>query len=396
MPRLLIATTVATTLRAFLLPYARHFTALGWRVDALARAASDCADCRAAFGRTWDVEWSRNPLDLAGMAAAARRVRAIVMEEGYDLVHVHTPIAAFVARAALRRLRETRGLKVIYTAHGFHFHHNRGVLGNALFTTLERTAGHWTDELVVINREDLLAARRHGLVPPGQIHFMKGIGVDTERYALARVDPADVAAVRASLGLDAATPLVLVVGELIPRKRHRDVLDALAQLKDRRPHLALAGDGPLLETLRSHAARRGLADRVHFLGFRRDVPVLLRAASVAVLVSAQEGLPRSVLEALCLETPVIGSDVRGNRELLEDGCGWLVPVADVNCLAEALYAALAHPDDARVRARRGRARVLNGYDQASLLAAHEQLYTGALASPSRPAPHIVTSTLTVS
>jgi glycosyltransferase involved in cell wall biosynthesis len=379
MPRLLMITTVPATLRAFLLPYARHFAAQGWRVDAMARGVSACAECRTHFHQVWDVDWTRNPFDLIRLGVSARQVRAVVAAQGYDLVHVHTPIAAFVARGALRRMRRSGVPKVIYTAHGFHFHTGRGPIGNALFSALERRAGRWTDELVVINREDMLAARRLGIVPPGHLHYMTGIGVATNRYDPARVSDAEVSAFRAELGLVPGVPLFLVLGEFIRRKRHRDVIEALARLDDSRAHLALAGDGPLLETVRAQAARRGLAGRVHFLGFRRDVPALVRAASAVVLVSEQEGLPRSVLEALCLETPVIGSDIRGTRELLEDGCGWLVPVGDVDQLAQAMSAVITQPDDARARGCLGRVKVLDGYDQASILRRHEALYAQALA-----------------
>jgi lipopolysaccharide/colanic/teichoic acid biosynthesis glycosyltransferase/glycosyltransferase involved in cell wall biosynthesis len=378
MPRLLIITTVPATLRAFLLPYARHFGALGWRVDAMARGASACSECRAAFHRTWDVEWTRNPCDIFSLLRSVRQVRAVVEAEGYDLVHVHTPIAAFVARAALRRIRQSGRVKVIYTAHGFHFHSRRGAMGNAVFGALERCAGRWTDELVVINREDALAAQRLQIVPPEHIHYMTGIGVDTERYHPGRVAGAEVDAVRAELGHSAGTPLFLVLGEFIRRKRHRDVIEALARLSDPRPHLALAGDGPLLETVRAQALRLGVADRVHLLGFRRDVPALVRASSAVVLVSAQEGLPRSVLEALCLETPVIGSDIRGNRELLEDGAGWLVPPGNTEQIAHAMAAVISSPDEARERGCRGRLKVLDGYDQASIVRRHELLYARAL------------------
>ena len=371
MPRLLIITTVPATLRAFLLPFARHFAAQGWQVDAMARGVSACAECRAGFHRVWDVDWTRNPFDLVRLGIAARQVRAVVEAQRYDLVHVHTPIAAFVARGALRRLRMSGAPKVIYTAHGFHFHIGRGPIGNFLFSALERCAGRWTDELVVINREDMLAARRHWIVPPGHLHPMKGIGVDTNLYHPGRVSETEVSALRAALGLGPANPLFLVLGEFIRRKRHQVVIEALARLPDHRAHLALAGDGPLLETVRAQAASRGLAGRVHFLGFRRDIPALVRASSALVLVSEQEGLPRSVLEALCLETPVIGSDIRGTRELLEDGCGWLVPVGDVNRLAQAMFEVISHPGDARARGCRGRMKVLDGFDQESILRRHE-------------------------
>ena len=100
--KILFITTVSSTLRAFLLPFATHFRQKGWRVDAMASGASGCADCRAAFDHTFEVEWSRSPLNFANLLKAPRQIRSVVENGEYDIVHVHTPIAAFVTRAALR------------------------------------------------------------------------------------------------------------------------------------------------------------------------------------------------------------------------------------------------------------------------------------------------------
>src|SRR5262249_22933246 len=160
---------------------------------------------------------------------------------------VHSPVAAFVARLALRHLRKRGKPRVIYTAHGFHFYEGRCRLRGALFRTLEQCAGRWTDFLVVINREDEQAARRYGIVPPARVRYMPGIGVDRWRYSAGAGSEADVARVRQELGVGSADRLFLMVAEFIARKRHRDALDALARLRRPEACLALAGAGPLLE-----------------------------------------------------------------------------------------------------------------------------------------------------
>src|SRR5207249_867737 len=126
---------------------------------------------------------------------------ALVAAEGYDLVHVHSPVAAFVTRMALRRMRRQGKPRVIYTAHGFHFYQGSPRVRGTLFRTLERLAGRWTDHLVVINREDEAAALKYGIVPPQRLRYMPGIGVDTQVYSAASVPAADIAAVRGELRL---------------------------------------------------------------------------------------------------------------------------------------------------------------------------------------------------
>ena len=121
----------------------------------------------------------------------------------------------------------------------------------------------------------------------------------------------------------------------------------------------------------------GLEGRVRFLGFRRDIAVLMKAAQILLLCSIQEGLPRSIMEALSLEVPVVASDIRGNRELLEGGAGYLYPVGDIEALAQILEDALGNPAKALSRAKIGRERMAEN-DLRRVIAQHEQLYAEAL------------------
>jgi glycosyltransferase involved in cell wall biosynthesis len=311
------------------------------------------------------------------MVRAARALRRLVAEQGYDLVHVHTPIAAFVTRLALRRSRRGGRPVVIYTAHGFHFHARGSALKNALYVAAERLAGRWTDYLVVINRDDEAAALRHALVPADRVRYMPGIGIATRAYAPGSVSAERAAAVRDALGMRASERLLLVVAEFNPGKRNRDVIDAFARLGRENVRLAFAGDGPLLAASKARASKLGVASRIHFLGFRSDVPVLIAAADAVLLLSEREGLPRSVMEALCCGKPVIGTDVRGVRDLLSDDCGILVPVGDIDAVVGAIKRVLDDAEGAAAMGQRAR-RKMTGYDELTVLRLHEQLYAEAL------------------
>ena len=373
MNKLLIITTIPATLCAFLLPFAERFRAAGWRVDAMACGISDNAECLQAFDRVWDVEWSRNPLNVRNFLVAPRVIREVVKTEQYDIIHVHTPVAAFVARYALKDLKKQRKFQVIYTAHGFHFHPLGKPLKNAVFLNLEQLAGPWTDYLVTINREDESAAKRYEILPPERVRYMPGIGVDLDRYSPDAVSEADVEQVRHEMGLNGENQLFLSAIEFIPRKHPQDVLKAFAKLARPDVHLAFAGDGPMLAQLHQLASDLDVKNQVHFLGNRRDVPTLMRASVATLLASEQEGLPRSVMESLSLEIPAIGTDIRGTRDLLEGGCGLLVKLGDIDGLAQAMAWVLDHPQAAREMAQRGRKSIL-AYELQNILKQYEALY----------------------
>jgi len=377
MARLLIATTVPVTLNGFLAPFAAHFRAAGWRVDAMANGVSSSEESARNFDRVWEMPWSRNPLHPHNLFTVPAHLREIVSRERYDIVHVHTPVAAFVTRLALRHLRLSGSPRVIYTAHGFHFYEGGPRIRGAVYRTLEQWAGRWTDFLVVINREDERAARRYGIVPPDSIRYMPGIGVDMKHFGGTAVSQADLLRVRKEMGLGPKQRIILMIAEFIARKRHCDALNALARLPHDQACLAFAGNGPLVDEMKELALKLGITDRVRFLGFRRDVPTLIKASTALLLPSEQEGLPRSVMEAMCQGIPVIGSRIRGMTDLLDDGRGLLVPVGAPEAIADAMAWVLDHPEDARAMGQRAR-ESMGAYDLQNIIEMHEQLYDEAL------------------
>lgn len=375
--KVLFAANVSLFFSKFLLPLADHFRAQGWQVDGAAPDATGWQPSRGHFDQVFDIQWSRNPLDPKNILRGIHQIQQLVEREGYDIVHVHTPVPAFITRLALRNLRKRTGTRVIYTAHGFHFHPKGNPLSNAVFLGLEWLAGRWTDHLVVMNREDESAARRYRIVPPERLHYMPGIGLDLNRYTAEAVPPSEVERVRAELGLTAGQPLFSVIAEFIPRKRHRDALLAFAQLNHPSARLALAGTGRLEPELRALTRKLGLEGRVLFLGWRQDIPALIKASVATLLPTQQEGLPRAVMESLCLGVPVIGTNIRGVHELLYPDSGFLLEVGDVAGIAKAMRWMLEHPQEAQAMGVRAK-ECMQPYDIRHILGLHEQLYAQAL------------------
>jgi glycosyltransferase involved in cell wall biosynthesis len=382
-PSALFVTTVPITLEAFLLPFADHFRRQGWRLDALANGATSDAHLDGHFDARFDVAWSRSPLAPSNLLGAARRVREVVAAGDYDIVHVHTPIAAFVTRYALRSTRgRTAAPVVIYTCHGFHFYTGQSAAPHAFFRMMERVAAPWTDYLVTVNHEDLEAARALGGIEPDHVRYVPGIGVDCERFSPGAVSAGEAARVRAELGGDASVDrrlLVTMVAEFGAVKRHSLAIDALSRVADRRVHLALVGDGPLEADIRVRVERLGLSERVTFAGYRRDIPAVLAASDVLLLTSEREGLNRSVLEAMASGIPVIGTDTRGVADAVGCDAGWIVGRDDVAALAVAIDAAAADPAQVARRGAAARKRACTEFALDTIVAEYDGLYREALA-----------------
>jgi glycosyltransferase involved in cell wall biosynthesis len=180
--------------------------------------------------------------------------------------------------------------------------------------------------------------------------------VDIEFYP----SPSDRDAVRAQLGFGPADHMMTMVGTFKHQKGHRHLIEATAQVAPSFPqlHVVLVGGGELTRAIKEQVKGAGLADRIHFLGSRRDVPELLAASDSFVLPSLWEGLPVALVEAMASELPIIATAVSGTSQVVIDRVtGLLVPPADTTALALAMTELLSDPARAALMAAAGRERV---------------------------------------
>lgn len=379
MPSILFVTTVDSTLEAFLLPFAVHMQARGWRVDALANGATTNHHISDAFDQRFEIGWNRSPVSVRTINSCDR-VRKVVSDGMYDLVWVHTPVAGFMTRYALRQ--RANGPAIIYTAHGFHFHSAGREPTNTLYRTIEWVAARWTDYIVTINRDDYNAARCFTTIAPESVRLIPGIGVDTELYAPRKmIEQEQPAGIRAELGVPDNAVLVTMVGEFIPRKRHLLALEALTLVTTPSVVLLMVGTGPLQQQAVKKAADLCLADRVRFAGYRRDIHAILSASDLLLVCSAHEGLLRSGLEAMASEVPIVSTPTRGAADLIiENETGWIAGSHSPADIARTIDAAAS---DRAERVRRGalaRERAINEFSLDRILCEFDALFAEALSA----------------
>ena len=204
-------------------------------------------------------------------------------------------------------------------------------------------------------------------VPEAKLRVVRN-GVDPARFERPAAHE-----IRSELAGIAGRPIVLTAARLAPQKGLESLLGAAAMLPD--AIFIIAGDGPDRAALAAQAEAAGLADRVRFLGSRRDIPDLLAACDVFVLPSLIEGLPLSVLEAMAAARPVVATRVPGTDEAVVDGeTGLLVPPRDPEALAHAIRLVLSNPEQAARFGSAGRARVIADFSTQRMVAAVEQQY----------------------
>ena len=392
---MLFVTTVASTLEAFLLPFARALRERGLRVDALSADTLSTAGLAGEFDQRFEIGWSRSIRSLARYRRLARDVRVLVAREGYETVWVHTPIAALVTRAALRRGGPRGALaggregalapRVVYTAHGLHFFRGGPALTNGVYRLLEKWAARrWTDVLVVMNDEDEAAARRW--VAPGgwrcQLLRIDGIGIDAAEWAPVTLDPVRRQELRERFGLPPESFTITMIAEMNANKRHELLIEAVGELVAREAtgelRLLLVGEGPRKTELRRLATEEGLAGTVVFTGQLRpdELRELLALTDLGMLVSAREGLPRSLMELCAAGIPLAGTRTRGIVDEVADERA-LASAPTPAAIAELILRLAKDPALRDELARAQHARLMERYELGRVLEQYLELLEGS-------------------
>ncbi|OIQ58343.1 putative glycosyltransferase EpsD [Moorella thermoacetica] len=366
--------TVYTHLAAFHLPFMQLLQGKGYEVHAAASPDQGRKEEVEAIGvRCWEIPFSRSPYSLKNWRAL-RELGRLLEAYRFDLIHVHTPVASFLGRYLAR---VTGQGPVLYTAHGFHFYHGAPLRNWLLYYPAERLAARWTNGLIVMNREDYDSAVKMGFRPGENLFYVHGVGVDLKKFA----GGTGSINIQEKLGLGKNDIVVTCVAEFSPVKNHAFLLEAWSKFIARKINtsLWLAGDGylrPYFERM-VHKKRIG---RVHFLKFCRDIPQVLQETDIFVLVSRREGLPRSLMEAMAAGKPVVASDVRGNRDLVDHGrTGFLVGLGDVEGLAGYLEL-LARDKNLRLALGRAAREKIGDYSLDKVLAEMAAVYRRYLPS----------------
>ena len=267
--------------------------------------------------------------------AAVRELRRLFRAEAPDLLSLHSAKAGILGRVAAVGL----GVPVVFTAHGWSF--TQGVSGRRaqVYWLLEKGTARLCRLMIAVSAHDRSKALAVGLCPPERIVTIQNAMPDSEL----RADP----------GRPVQPVRIVSIARLQAPKDHSTLLESLARLPAGTWEADLVGDGPLEGEVRAQLTALGLTERVRLLGLRDDVPELLAAGQLFVLVSRSEGFPRSILEAMRAGLPVLASAVGGVPEAVEEGVtGHLLRPGDSAQLAGHLQALI---DDPSARQRLGQA-----------------------------------------
>lgn len=376
--RVLQMCAVDFTVKQFLLPVASALQRNGYQVD-VACARGPYFDQIRETG----INMVENPISRSANVwkhlNSLRATYKLLKREKYDVVHVHTPIAALLGRIAAKMARVP---VKIYTAHGFYFHDQMTPRLRRALILLERIGSACGDFIMTVSKEDEQSALKLGIARPGQVETIYN-GVDTERFDPARFTALQRRELRDRLRITSDAYVIGIVGRLVREKGFFELFEAAKAIIAKYPNMRVMVVGDVLPSdydgtkheVHARLQELGIADKVAFAGMVDDTAPYLHAMDAFTLPSYREGMPISLLEAMSMALPCVATDIRGCREEVVNGeSGWLVPSKDASALAERLLWFIEHPKEATEMGVRARGRVLQHFEINKVVAHQLEIY----------------------
>lgn len=301
------------------------------------------------------------------------------------IVHTHMAKAGLIGRVAAVLYNLTRGTapraRVVHTYHGHVLEGYFSALMTHIFISLERLLARASDRIVAISPAIERELRDGFRIGRSEQYCVVPLGFDLSSFAA--VDDAARVRARRELNVPESAEVISTVGRLTAIKQHRLLIDTVARAARTRPNVLalIAGDGELRNDLEAYAGAVGVADRVRFLGWRRDLATIYAATDVFVLTSRNEGTPVALIEAMASGVPGVSTDVGGVKDVItSDEVGARVADGDADALAARVVHYLVDDDLRRGTGARARAAVLDRYSIDRLVRDITVLYRDLLAA----------------
>lgn len=311
MKKVLFTATVDSHILQFHIPYLKWFKEQGYEVHVATNGDEQIPYCDVKH----KVTFERSPIKVNNLKAI-KQLKKIVNNEKFDIIHCHTPMGSVVTRIAAMKARKKYNTKVIYTAHGFHFFKGAPIQNWIMFYPIEKWLSKYTDCLITINQEDYELAKRKFCAK--KIKLIHGVGIDENKFNF-EMSNEEKYQLRKELGIEDDDFVIIYPAELSKRKNQGMLLQIIKMLKSENftnIKLILPGLDSMNGMYQQMTKDLEIEENVKFLGYRKDIPKLMKISNLAVSTAKQEGLPVNLMEAMICDLPIVATDCRGNRDLI--------------------------------------------------------------------------------
>ena len=310
----------------------------GWQVDYASAGEEEVFDADKVF----KVDFARNPFRFDKHMKAYRQLKKIIEEGNYDAIHTHTPVGSVVTRFAAKKAHK-KGMKVIYTCHGFQFYEGGPKRSWRLYYPVEKKLARSTDLLITINTEDYALVKKNFKCPAKMID---GVGVSTEKFAH-KYTKAEKLAARKQYGIESDDIVIVYLAEFRAVKNHQRLIEAVAPVirDNKKVKILFLGQGKLMDAVKEQVKTLGIENNVLMPGYIRDQYfALVQSCNLCVSAAYQEGLGLGVLECISAGLPIVIANTRGHRDIVKNNKKYLFDPYDVSDMTRKIKDAIKSPE----------------------------------------------------
>jgi glycosyltransferase involved in cell wall biosynthesis len=355
----------SSAVKFLLLPQLQFLQGLGYEVWVACYIDKYAGEIEGHGIKIKNINFSRNIFSF-WHPVAFLQLFFFFKKEKFDIVHTHNPVPGFLGQLAAR----AAGISIIInTIHGFYFSDKTTLVKRKIFIFAERLAAKCSTLIFSQNKEDIDTAVKEKICDADKIEYL-GNGINLERFNPDNFSAGFVAEQKRDLGLPANSKIIGIVARLVKEKGYLDLFEAFKIVLEKNPDVFLLAIGPAEPGKRDGfdksimSGYNEINGNILFLGQRDDVEKLYPLMDIFVLPSHREGFPRSLLEALAMQKPIIATNIRGCREAVKDGkTGILVPAEDPQELAKAIIYILENKEEAESLAQNARQKATKEFDE---------------------------------
>lgn len=327
MKKILFIASTLSHIENFHLPYLAQFKKQGYIVHVMGKPNNKSAISLA--DKIIPISFEKSMYSVKNFGISFQ-IAKIVKTEDYDIISIHTTLAAFFARLGIM-LCFKRPKLVINTVHGYLFDDKSSFLKKTIMLLAEKFTKCVTNVVIVMNSLDYDIARKHKLFKDN-IYLINGMGIDLSLFP--SISYEYKIALREKYNFSKDDFLLIYVAEFSKRKNQRFLLNSIRKLVDdgfKNMKLILLGDGKFLNELKTYAQELNISNNLIFTGYTKDTCTYYQISDICVSSSRSEGLPFNIMEAMSVGLPIVASNVKGHTDLIrQNENGFLFEYDNIN------------------------------------------------------------------
>lgn len=327
MKKILFVASTLSHIENFHIPYLEQFKKQGYIVHVMGKP-NNKRDI-PYVDKLIPISFEKSVYSIKNFIISVKIVK-IIRSEGYDIINLHTTLAAFFARLGII-LSFKRPKLVINTVHGYLFDDKSSFLKKIIMLLAEKFTKCVTDIIIVMNSIDYDIAKKHKLYKDN-IYLINGMGINLSLFP--PISSEYKLALREKYNFSKEDFLLVYVAEFSKRKNQKFLLNSIRKLVDKdfkNIKLILIGDGNFLEELETYAQELNISNNVIFTGYTKETCTYYQLSDVCVSSSRSEGLPFNIMEAMSVGLPIVASKVKGHTDLvIQNENGFLFEYDNVN------------------------------------------------------------------